>query len=180
MWHKIEFPDEECLAHGPKYLCQIDRGADGHKGVVWGEAGTVRWHYGTRRNPIGFRLRNPFNKPDFIVADPETKGELIIRRASFVPPVFHIMEAGNVIGQIRLRSILRNKYTINLGDTGVWTFRMPLFTIRFWGASAVGAGVWVAVGPSKMEWKILIKPGLNDRLLVAALAFIHNEWWNYS
>jgi hypothetical protein len=56
---------------------------------------------------------------------------------------------------------------------------MPLFTVRFWGESRSGAEIWVVVGPSKMEWTILIKPGVNDRLLVPALAFIHNEWWNY-
>jgi hypothetical protein len=30
-----------------------------------------------------------------------------------------------------------------------------------------------------MEWSILIRPGISDQPVVAALAFIHNHKWNY-
>jgi hypothetical protein len=56
---------------------------------------------------------------------------------------------------------------------------MPLFTIRFYGFSSAGPEIWVRVGRSKMEWNILIKAGVEEQPLVAALAFIHTEWWNY-
>ena len=85
-----------------------------------------------------------------------------------------------VVGRIRMLSILRNKYMIEIDGADPLTFRMPLFTMRFWGGSPMGAEIWVSVGPSKMEWNILVRPGINDRYLVPALAFIHNEWWNYS
>jgi len=57
---------------------------------------------------------------------------------------------------------------------------MPLFTIFFHGESDNRTSIWVAVGPSKKEWSILIRPGVNDRHLVPALAFIHNESWHYA
>jgi hypothetical protein len=182
MWRDITrpiAPDEDSVERGTKFLCQIDRKGNGHSGEVRNEQDIVRWRYGIRRNASGRVLSNPFNKPDFVVAEAGTEDELIIRRASFMPPVFNIMRAGRVIGRIRMRSIFRNKYSITIDGVNSWTFRMPLFTIRFYGHSSAGPEVWVVVGPSKMEWIILIKAGVKEWPLVATLAFIHSEWWNY-
>jgi hypothetical protein len=173
-------PDEKCLAEGGKYLCQIDRGNNGHTGMVRDEKGSIRWKYGVRASPSGRSLRNPFGKPDFVINDPSGKNEIVVRRASFIPPAFTVMEAGGSIGRIRLTTLLRNRYEIMLAGVQPLIFRMPLFTVRFWGGSQSGPEFWVAVGPSKMEWSILVKPGLDDRRLIAVLSFIHVEWWNFS
>ena len=173
-------PNEECVARGTKLLCQIDRGAAAHSGTVRDEHGIIRWRYAFRKNASGRGSENPFNKPDFVIADPDAKDEVIIRRASFIPPVFSIREAERSIGRIRMRSLFRNKYSIEIEGVGSWMFRMPLFTIRFYGVSSAGAEIWVIVGPSKMQWNILLRPGVKEWPLLAALAFIHNEWWNYS
>jgi hypothetical protein len=175
-------PDEKCLAEGGKYLCQIDRGKNGHTGVVRDEKGSIRWKYGARAraNGSGRSIRNPFGKPDFVINDIGGQNEIVIRRASFIPPAFMVMEERASIGRIRLTTILRNRYEIMLSEMQPLTFRMPLFTVRFWGGSKSGPEVWVAVGPSKMEWSILVKPGLDDRHLIAVLSFIHVEWWNFS
>ena len=172
-------PDEECVAHGHKFLCQIDRGMDGHTGAVMDEHGLIRWRYRIRKNASARRLWNPFNKPDFVIADPDGRDEVVIRRASFIPPVFNIIEAGRVIGRVRMRSLFRNKYVIDIDQVNSWTFRMPLFTIRFFADSSAGVEIWVAVGPSKTEWSVLIKPDAREWPLLAALAFIHVESWNY-
>lgn len=182
MWRtrtRVIAPSEEDAARGIKVRSLIDRGADGHSGAVRDEQGAVRWRYEVRNNSSGRHPGNPFNKPDFVLADPDSRDELIIRRTSFVPSVFNIMEAGRVIGRIRMRSMFRNKYSIDVDGMNSWTFRMPLFTVRFFGDSRAGTEIWVAVGPSKMEWNILIKPDVKERPLVAALTFIHTEWWNY-
>jgi hypothetical protein len=172
-------PDEECIAQGHKFLCQIDRGMDGHSGAVMDEHGVIRWRYGIRKNASPRRLGNPFNKPDFVIANPDGRDEVVIRRASFIPPVFNIIEAGRVIGRVRMRSLFRNKYAIDIDRVNSWTFRMPLFTIRFFGDSSAGVEIWVAVGPSKKEWSVLIKRDAREWPLLAALAFIHVESWNY-
>jgi len=91
-----------------------------------------------------------------------------------------VLDGDALVGCIRMRSLLRNKYTIDIDGSNSWTFRMPLFTIRFRGDSDSGTDIWVVVGPSKMEWNILIRPGMSDRQCVTAWAFIHSEWWNYS
>ena len=173
-------PDAECIAHGTKFRSQIDRGVDGHSGAVLDEKGTIRWRYGVRNDAFGRHPGNPFNKPDFVIAKPDAKDEVIIRRVSFIPSVFNIMEADKVIGTVRMRSMFRNKYAIDIDGVNSWTFRMPLFTVRFFGDSSAGVEIWIAVGPSKMEWNILIKGNAKEWPVLAALAFIHTEWWNYS
>jgi ribosomal protein L24 len=179
---KVVTPDKECLAQGAKYICQIERGDKGRNGVVRDEQGVILWRYGTRENwPPGRWVENPFRKLDFVIsAEGEPKDELVIRRISFLPSAFKIMEAGNSVGTIRMRSFLRIQYGIEIQGAESLTFRLSLFTVRFWGGSAGGAAVWALVGPSKMQWNVLIRPGLDSRKLMAAIAFIHNEWWNYS
>ncbi len=151
---------------GHKFLCQIDRGMDGHSGAVLDEHGVIRWWYGIRKSASARHLGNPFNKPDFVVADPDRKDEVVIRRASFIPPVFNVIKAGRVIGRIKMRSLFRNKYAIDIDGVNSWTFR-------------TGVEIWVAVGPSKKEWSVLIKRDAREWPLLAALAFIHVESWNY-
>ena len=143
------------------------------------EQGVIRWRCAFRKNSSSRGWGNPFNKPDFVIAEPGAKDEVIVRRASFILPVFSIIESDRIIGTIRLRSMLRNKYSISIDGVNSWTFRMPLFSTGFYGVSSAGAEIWVVVGPSKMEWNILIRAGVKEWPLVAALAFIHNEWWNY-
>ncbi len=85
----------------------------------------------------------------------------------------------SVIGSIKMRSLFRNKYVIEIDQVNAWTFRMPLYTISFFGESDTGPEIWVVLGPSKMEWKILVKRETSEWPLLAALSFIHVEAWNY-
>jgi hypothetical protein len=152
---------------------------DGHSGAVLDEHEVIRWRYRIRKSSSVRRLGNPFNKPDFVIADSDGRDEVVIRRASLIPPVFNIIEAGRIIGRVRMCSPFRNKYAIDIDRVNSWTFRMPLFTIRFFGDSSTGPEIWVVVGPSKMEWSVLIKSDAREWPLLAALAFIHVEVWNY-
>jgi hypothetical protein len=47
------------------------------------------------------------------------------------------------------------------------------------GDSSTGVEIWVAVGPFKKEWSVLMRRDAREWPLLAALAFIHVEWWNY-
>ncbi len=179
---KAVAPDMECLEQGAKYICQIAGEEKGRNGLVWDEKGHIRWRYNARENwPPGRWLENPFRKLDFVItAEGEPKDELVVRRSSFVRSTFKIMEAGNTVGSIRRRSPLRIRYAIEIPGAESLTFRLPLFTLRFWGGTNKVADIWVLVGPSKRQWRVLIRPGLDSRKLIAAIAFIHNEWWNSS
>jgi ABC-type antimicrobial peptide transport system permease subunit len=83
-------------------------------------------------------------------------------------------------GSLRVASVLRNRYTIQVDGKPLWTFRTPLFTVRFWGGTDEAAEFWVVLSPSKMDWSLLVKPGVEHQPLLASLSFIHSEWWNYS
>ncbi len=172
-------PDEGCVAHGAKFGCRIDRGTDGHSGAVYNEHGDVRWRYGVRRNDLGRSWGNPFNKKDLVVADPQTGEEIVLRRVSFFPSRFTITDAEGVRGTVRMVSILRNKYAINVTGRQPWTFRMPLFRVLFWGETEESPEFWVRE-VTKMDWDIHIRTGIEDQPLVAALSFIHVERFNYS
>ena len=177
---KSTAPDAECVEDGAKYFCQIDRIGRSRTGKIYDEQKVLRWRYDVSDNPPGRRPGNPYNKPQFIFADADGAAESVIRRVSFLPSSFEIRDKDTVVGRIRLRSLLRIKYVIEIDQAGSWTFRLPLFTVRFRGDSQTGTDIWVILGPTKTEWSILIRPGITNRHLVAALAFIHNEWYNYS
>jgi hypothetical protein len=173
-------PDDECLVRGGKYVCEIAHEMHGRDGTVSDETGVVRWRYYARKNSSGHTWGNPFNKRDFVIADPTGQAELVIRRISFIPSIFHLLDGDRVVGRIRMRSLLRLKYAIEVAGLNTWIFRMPPFTMRFRGNSGKRTDIWALVGPTKKQWGVLIRPDFNDERIVAAVAFIHNEWFNYS
>lgn len=178
--NRIVPPDESCIAHGAKFACVIDHGGLNRTGKIFDEDGRICWQYGTRANPDGRSFGNPLNKPDFVFTNTDQNAEISIRRLSFVPSVFHILDGTRTIGRIALQSVFGIKYQILLDGYAPFTFRLPLFTLGFWGDTDGDPSIWVMVGPSKMQWTMLLKPGTNIRELVVSLAFIHNQWWNYS
>ena len=103
---KVKEPDKDCIARGAKYGCHIDHRADGHSGVMRDQSGRVRWRYGMRYGSGEWSLKNPFTKPDFVVADQQTAEEFIVRRVTFIPSCFSVRDSSGVIGFIRMHSIL--------------------------------------------------------------------------
>ena len=172
-------PDQDCVVRGAKFRCRIDRGAGGHTGAVYDEHGDLRWRYGVRKNDRGRSWKNPLNKKDFVVADPQTGEEIFLRRASFFPSSFTVNDARGLRGTVRVVSVLRNMYAIKLTSGRPWTYRMPLFTVWFWGETDESPEFWVRE-VTKMAWDILIRPGIENQPLMAVLSFIHVERWNYS
>jgi hypothetical protein len=175
----ITCPDEHCLANGAKYFCQIDRDGRSRTGRISDEQGTLQWTYRFRRNPLGLSWSNPFNKPEFVVENADSQVELIVRRATFTPPVFHIIREDRIVGRVRMTSVFRNRYAIEIDEEDTWVFHMPLYRIHFHGYSDKATDLWVGEGPSRMEWSILFRPGANHSRLTPVLAFIHNERWRY-
>lgn len=178
--NRVSPPDESCIAHGAKFACVIDRGGLNRTGKIFDEDGKICWHYAPRTNPGGRSWGNPLNKPDFVFTNTDQNSEIAIRRLSFVPSVFNVLDGTRVIGRIALDSFFGIKYRVLLDGYAVVTYRLPLFSLGFWGDTGGDPSIWVMVGPSKMQWNMLFKPGTDNSELVVSLAFIHNQWWNYS
>ena len=172
-------PDEDTVEQGAKYVFVMDVENRSRTGKIWNEHGEVEWHYGPQRNPLRYSLHNPFNKPDFVVFDPNERSVVTIRRTSFVPSRFQVLEREHVVGNIAMRSPLLNKYMVEIDGIETCIFRMPLFTGCFHGQVSDATGIWVVVGPSKMQWSVLARLDLDDVRLLSSLAFIHNQWFNY-
>lgn len=176
-------PDEELVKQGRQVFFAIDRKSPQHsEGDILDSEGTRLWRYRRSGNRPRFSVANPVGKPDFVVSDASDRQVCVIRRQSFFPSRFLILDSDSErpVGTISLCSILRNRYRIAIDGAKTWTFRLTLFTVFFWGDADGEPSVWVRVGPSKMEWSVLVKPGIVATPLTFALAFIHNEWWNYS
>lgn len=174
-------PDKECIEQGSKFLFVIDRKSNQHRcGDILDGTGTALWRYSRPPDRAPFARGDSHNKPDFTVTDLKSQEMCVIRRTSLIPSRFEILQSEMNIGTISATNILRNRYRIDATGVDSWTFRLTLFTVFFWGDSKGAPQVWVRVGPSKMEWSTLIKPGVRTTPLVFALAFIHNQWWNYS
>ncbi len=172
-------PDAEIIEHGDKYVFGIENTLD-FSGVILEASGIIRWRYQTspRRSP--YSLFNLIRKPDFVLLNPDGLELLRICQHKRLPPIFQIIERNRVVGTIRLRSILRNKCSLDFEDGLMWDFHMPLFTVCFWGKSNVNSYVWVQVGPGKRQWNLLSGHKDTNIRLLSGLAFIHREWWCYS
>jgi hypothetical protein len=167
------------FAAGHQYSLQIGSETE-WPGVILSEPGVIRWRYTTDPKREPWSPANLFGKPHFVVMDSDEHEILRVRRETRLPPRFEIVERGEPVGRISLRSPLRNRYTIQFGNEPTWTFHMPLFTILFRAESTSGREVLVRVGPSKKQWNLLAEPGTDSIYLLCALAFIHREWWSYS
>ena len=172
-------PPHAIIVNGIKLVSRIYARTAKRVGAVSDENGVVRWRYGPHRTRDSWTPGNPLRKPDFVFSERDEKDALTIRRISLFPSIFHLLEADNLVGTLRMSSILRNRYSIEL-DGVKWTFNMPLYTIYFFGESRSGTEIWVTMGPSESQWNILLAPGLPERPFAAILAFIHNERYFYS
>ena len=145
-------------------------------GEIYDSNGEILWrvktkHFNARpRYPYGF-----FRLPDFVVYD-KTDTELFIvkREPKLALAQFVIVEKGRPVCTIRLRSILRNKYTLDFVNGQKWVFRMPLFTVIFRGFSEAGEEIRVRLWSHNI-WYVLIDTKADNPQLVAAFAFIHRE-----
>ena len=180
-WARSVTPNPEEFVRGAHYYFEIGNTSDA-PGWIFAEPETAsfRLHYRTEPRRSAYSPSNLFRKPDFLVLDHQNQEVLRISRYTRVPACFNIIQNGEVVGTIGLRSLLRNKYSLELKDGPTWTFRMPLFTIQFDGESNANSRVWVRLCPSKRQWNLLTQVGADDLRLLAGLAFIHREWWCYS
>jgi len=172
-------PNEEECALGSKYalVMPIDMSAlMTVRGEIYRESDELYWRWRLQRWPGANADRAArLWRPTFVVSTPDGGEKFRIRRSSWFPSTFEILEDGGLAGTIRLRSPLRNRYAIRICDGSLWNFHMPLYTGRLYCESDAGGRLWGVMGPSESQWNLLMAPGSDDARVVAAMAFLHYQ-----
>ncbi len=145
-------------------------------GAIYDSNGEILWRVETQH--FGGRPRYPyglFRLPDFVVYGKDDKEAFRIKlERKWALAQFVMVENGLPVCTVKLRSLLRNKYTFDFVSGQHWVFRMPLFTGNFRGFSDSGQEIRVRLWSHNI-WYVLIDPKADNPELVAALAFIHRE-----
>ena len=116
------------------------------------------------------------------VLDADGRDEGIIRAEGLVPGVRYAMRRNSeLVWTLSVRSIVRRAPR---SATGEWRFvdvRHAILLVaeldrhRFWRPRLKGG----LVVPTKRVWAMYIEPGRDSFDLLAAIAFLHRQWWHW-
>ncbi len=113
--------------------------------------------------------------PEFVVCDPDGKEVVRIRRTRRFPrSIFEMRDGKELRATIVRRHPLFSSYDIRLAGGPDWRFKLPLFTIDFFGESSIG-GRLLARQDSHNQWFMVVDTNHDSPYLIHALAFIHRE-----
>jgi hypothetical protein len=105
----------------------------------------------------------------------------IIRTEGLVPGVRYSMRRnGDLVWMLSVRSILRKRHDLKLANGDSWTFDTPFFWWQNLTGTALGVPRLVgSYGPVAWIWDIRIEPGRDTLDLLAAVAFMHRQWFHW-
>ncbi len=113
--------------------------------------------------------------PEFVVCDPDGKEVVRIRRTRRFPrAIFEMRDGKELRATIVRRHLLFSSYDIRLAGSPDWRFKLPLFTIDFFGESSIG-GRLRALLDTHNQWFMVVDTNHDSPYLIHALAFIHRE-----
>jgi hypothetical protein len=122
------------------------------------------------------------SSPRVRVLDADGREQGIIRSEGLVPCVSYAMRRnGELVWKLLVRSFVRKRHVLELASGDPWTFDTPFFWWQNLTGTALGAprlfgGVVV---PTKKVWAIWIEPGRDTFDLLAAVAFLHRQYWHW-
>jgi hypothetical protein len=122
------------------------------------------------------------SSPRVRVLDADGREQGIIRSEGLVPCVRYAMRRnGELAWKLSVRSIVRKRHVLELANGDSWTFDTPFFwwqnlTGTAFGAPRLFGGLVV---PTKRVWAIWIEPGRDTCDLLAAVAFLHRQYWHW-
>jgi hypothetical protein len=121
------------------------------------------------------------SSPRVRVLDAGGREQGIIRSEGLVPCVRYAMRRnGELVWKLSVRSIVRKRHVLELSNGDSWTFDTPFFwwqnlTGTAFGAPRLFGGLVV---PTKKVWAMWIEPGRDRFDLLAAVAFLHKQYWH--
>ncbi|HZW30977.1 MAG TPA: hypothetical protein VFF52_09740 [Isosphaeraceae bacterium] len=120
--------------------------------------------------------------PRVRVLDADGREQGIIRRAGLVPGARYAMHRnGELVWMLSVRSILRRHHALELAHGDSWTFDTPFFWWQNLTGAARGAPRLLGglVVPTMRVWAMWIEPGWDTFDLLAAVAFMHRQYWHW-
>jgi hypothetical protein len=85
------------------------------------------------------------------------------------------------VWKLSVRSIVRKHYALELANGDSWTFETPFFWWQNLTGTALDAPRVLGglVLPTKRVWALWIEPGHDTFDVLAAVAFMHRQWWHW-
>ncbi|MGP0066664.1 MAG: hypothetical protein ACLQGP_24125 [Isosphaeraceae bacterium] len=119
--------------------------------------------------------------PRVRVLDLGGREEGIIRPEGLVPGLQYTMRRnGELVWRLSVRSMVRKRHSMKLAHGDSWTFDTPFFWWQHLTGTASGATRLIgSVGPAAWLWLVWIEPGRDTFDLLAAVAFMHRQWWHW-
>ena len=116
------------------------------------------------------------------VLDADGHEQGIIRSLGLVPCVRYVMcRNGELVWKLSVRSIVRKRHVLELANGDSWTFDTPFFWWQNLTGTALSAPRLFGglVVPTKRVWAMWIEPGRDTFDLLAAVAFLHRQYWHW-
>jgi hypothetical protein len=100
----------------------------------------------------------------------------ITREGGFLFPTHVMRDNSESIWRLCVRSMIRNRHTLQISTGELWEFRTPLFSLELSGIGESGAIVEGRVGRRKNEWTFSLQ-GAPTPELMSGIAFLHWRWY---
>ncbi len=157
-----------------------------------GDGAILSFEEGRKEGRVVFRFRNEplpnsliewlprplyglVRLPEFVVYDPDGKEVVRIRRTRRFPrAIFEMRDGKELRATIVRRHPLFSSYDIRLAGGPDWRFKLPLFTIDFFGESSIG-GRLLARLDTHNQCFMVVDTNHDSPYLIHALAFLHRE-----
>jgi len=118
--------------------------------------------------------------PRLRVLDASGREDGTIASLGPVPWVRYAMHRkGQLVWTLSVRSIVRKHYALELANGDSWTFDTPFFWWQHLAGTALGVPrLRGGIGPAACIWLMSIEPGKDTLDLLAAVAFMHRQWYH--
>jgi hypothetical protein len=106
----------------------------------------------------------------------------VIRSVGLIPGVRYAMHRnGELVWMLSVQSIVRKRHALELANGDTWTFDTPFFWWQNLTGTALGAPRLLGglIVPTKRVWAMWIEPGKDTPDLLAAVAFMHRQYWRW-
>ncbi len=116
------------------------------------------------------------------VLDPCGREQGMIGAEGLLPGMRYAMRRnGELVWMLSVRSIVRNRHSLVLANGDSWTFDTPFFWWQNLTGAASGAPRLLGglVVSTKTVWVMYIEPGRDTSDLLAAVAFLHRQYWHW-